>query len=219
MESKKRRNMTGKREQHKQQTRSAILEAAMRLFTEKGYERTSITDLAREAGIGKGTIYSYFRTKSEIFLAFCEEQLEAVRTAIVQTELSSMSLLDRLIAVYAADFRFIHRNPEFGRLLMRETFFPTDLNLEQSRRLDDRYIALLVPLLKKAQARGELRCDVELTLVLGHFYGIYNITVSAWFTRRLLSEEDVLMALHALFEQALQGLAPPPCEHESCRGA
>lgn len=190
----------------------------MRLFAEKGYERTSITDLAREAGIGKGTVYSYFRTKSEIFLAFCEEQLEVVRAAIVQTELSSMTLLDRLLAIYGEDFRFIHRNPEFGRLLMRETFFPADLNLEQSRRLDDRYIALLVPLLKKAQTRGELRRDLELTLVLGHFYGIYNMTVSAWFTGRLLSEEDVLMALHALFEQALQGLAPPN-SHESCRGA
>jgi AcrR family transcriptional regulator len=202
-------SVAGKREQNKRRTKLAILEAAVCLFTTKGYDRTSITDLAREAGIGKGTIYSYFRKKSEIFLAFCEEQLEVTQAAIVQTETSPMPLLDRLLAIYRQDFRFIHQNPEFGRLLMRETFFPLDLNLEQSRRLDNRYIALLVPLLQKAQLQGELRRDLELTLVLGHFYGLYTMVVSAWFTGRLLTEEDVLMALHALFEQALQGLAPP----------
>ena len=201
--------MTGKREENKRRTKLAILEAAVRLFTTKGYERTSIADLAREAGIGKGTVYSYFRKKSEIFLAFCEEQVEVLRLTIQQTETAGMGLLDRLLAIYREDFRFMQQNPEFGLLLMRETFFPLDLHEEQSRRLDDRYIALLVPLLKKAQRQGELRCDLELTLVLGHFYGLYNMVVSAWFTRRLHTEEDVLMALHALFEQALQGLAPP----------
>ena len=50
----------------------------MILFSQKGYDNTSIEQLSRAAGIGKGTIYTYFRTKSEIFLAFCEEQLEFV---------------------------------------------------------------------------------------------------------------------------------------------
>ena len=203
----------GKREQNKQQTRLAILQAAMHLFATRGYERTSITDLATAAGIGKGTIYSYFRTKSEIFLAFCEEQLEVIRATVTATETGSMSLLDRLLAIYGEEFRFIHRHPEFGRLLMRETIFPIDRDPAQSRRLDERYITLLVPLLRHAQARGELRRDLELTLVLGHLYGLYTMVVSAWFTRRLLTEEDVSLALEALFEQALQGLAPPGSTH------
>lgn len=210
--------VAGKREHNKRQTKLAIMEAAVHLFTTKGYDRTSITDLAREAGIGKGTIYSYFRKKSEIFLAFCEEQLEVTKDSIVQTESASMPLLDRLLAIYLLDFQFIHQHPEFGRLLMRETLFPLDLNEEQSRKLDNRYIALLIPLLKKAQLQGELRCDLELTLVLGHFYGLYTMVVSAWFTGRLLTEEDVLMALHALFEQALQGLGPT-WSHPSSRAS
>ncbi len=199
--------MSGKREQHKRKTRMAILEAAVRLFTAKGYERTSIADLARAAGIGKGTVYSYFRKKSEIFLAFCEEQMEITRTTILETDTPAMPLLERLVAIYREDFRFIFHNPEFGRILMRETFYPRDVDIEVSRKLDERYIALLIPLLKQAQARGELRRDLELTLVLGHLYGLYNMVVSAWFTRRLLTEEDVIMALHSLFEQALLGLA------------
>ncbi|MCI5145255.1 MAG: TetR/AcrR family transcriptional regulator, partial [Candidatus Electrothrix sp. AR3] len=66
-------NMTGLREQKKKETRAAIMEAALTLFGERGYEHTSIAALAKAAGIGKGTIYSYFKSKNEILLAFCEE--------------------------------------------------------------------------------------------------------------------------------------------------
>jgi len=200
--------MSGKREQRKRKTKMAILKAAMHLFAAKGYERTSIADLAGEAGIGKGTVYSYFRKKSEIFLAFCEEQMEITRATIVETDIAAMPLLERLVVIYREDFRFIFENPEFGRILMRETFYPKDFDVILSRRIDERYIALLIPLLKQAQARGELRRDLELTLVLGHLYGLYNMVVSAWFTGRLHTEDDVIMALHSLFEQALLGLAP-----------
>lgn len=201
--------MPGKREQKKQRTKNAILDAAVSLFTAKGYGKTTIADLARAAGVGKGTVYSYFQGKSSIFLAFFEEQLEAFGAAITGTDNGAMPLLDRLVAVYREEFRFIVRYPEFGRILMRETFFPRDLDPALLRRLDQRYIDLLIPMLKKAQERGELRRDLELTLVLGHFYGLYVMVVSAWFTDRLLTEEDTIMALTALFEQALSGLAPP----------
>jgi AcrR family transcriptional regulator len=201
--------MPEKREQKKQRTKQAILDAAVFLFTTKGYGKTTIADLARAAGVGKGTIYSYFQGKSSIFLAFFEEQLEAFGAAISGTDSGSMLLLDRLVAVYQEEFRFIVRYPEFGRILMRETFFPRDLDPALLRRLDQHYIDLLVPMLKKAQERGELRRDLELTLVLGHLYGLYVMVVSAWFTDRLHTEEDTIMALTALFEQALSGLAPP----------
>ena len=201
--------MSGKREHNKQQTRKAILEAALSLFTAKGYGETTIADLARTAGVGKGTIYSYFQGKSSIFLTFFEEQLEVFQAAITGTDHGSMPLLERLVAVYREEFRFIIRYPEFGRILMRETFFPRDLDPSLLQRLDQRYIDLLVPMLHKAQERGELRRDLELTLVLGHIYSLYAIVVSAWFRGRLSTEEDTIMALSALFEQALSGLAPP----------
>ncbi len=52
--------MAGLREQKKKETRAAIMEAALALFGERGYENTSISTLAKTAGIGKGTVYSYF---------------------------------------------------------------------------------------------------------------------------------------------------------------
>ncbi len=48
--------MPGIREQKKRKKRNAIMEAAVRLFREKGFDKTSIEQLARAAGIGKGTL-------------------------------------------------------------------------------------------------------------------------------------------------------------------
>lgn len=52
-----------------------ILEAALELFTEKGFSATRITDVARQAGISKGTLYLYFENKEAIFRAVVQEMI------------------------------------------------------------------------------------------------------------------------------------------------
>jgi len=51
----------------KETKKGEILEAAMKIFSTKGVAKTRMTDIAELAGIGKGTIYEYFRSKEEIF--------------------------------------------------------------------------------------------------------------------------------------------------------
>ena len=52
-----------------------IAAAALALFSQKGYPATSVGQIAQAAGIGKGTIYDYFNTKEEIFIASIMEWL------------------------------------------------------------------------------------------------------------------------------------------------
>ncbi|MCI5141534.1 MAG: TetR/AcrR family transcriptional regulator [Candidatus Electrothrix sp. ATG1] len=71
------------------------MEAAINLFGERGYERTSVSALARAAGIGKGTIYSYFSSKNEILLAFCEEELAFIHDEIREKLDQNASLAEK----------------------------------------------------------------------------------------------------------------------------
>lgn len=200
--------MAGTREEKKKKTRAAILEAALQLFSRQGYENTSINQLAQAAGVGKGTIYSYFQAKSEIFLTFCEDQLAFVYQELAEKSHPDTPLIEQLLTLFMGEFRFVSRHKEFGRILMRETVFPKELTVERSQELDNKYISIMVPMFKQAQKRGELRTDLELTLVVGHFYALYIMTISGWYMGRLHTEEDVAMAMDSLFQQALQGLAP-----------
>ncbi len=200
--------MQGKREKKKEETRRAILDAAIDLFGSKGYKETSLAALAKKAGIGKSTIYTYFGTKREILMAFCEDILDFVFNEIVEKADPEATLVDQLLAIYMAEFRFVTKNKDFGRLFLRESVFPEDFTVEHSKELDSRYFDLLFTILKKSQQRGELRKDRELLFILGQFYSLYLLTVSTWYTGRLETEEDVEEGMKMLFEQALEGLQP-----------
>lgn len=68
--------MTAKSER----TRQRIIQAANRLFYRKGYNRTSFTDIVDAAGVPRGNIYYYFRSKDEILLAAIEYRLAVIDT-------------------------------------------------------------------------------------------------------------------------------------------
>lgn len=65
------------REDQKLARRQHILDTAWALFQEQDYEQVNMIDVAKGAGLAKGTLYLYFKTKEELFLAILSEQFEA----------------------------------------------------------------------------------------------------------------------------------------------
>jgi AcrR family transcriptional regulator len=70
-----------------------ITAAALEAFAEKGYAATRVTDVAKRAGVSKGLLYLYFRTKEELFKAviksFVSPRVDALKSEIESTELSA----------------------------------------------------------------------------------------------------------------------------------
>ncbi len=196
------------REKKKKQTTRAIMEAAIALFSEKGYEQTSMEELARAAGIGKSTIYGYFRTKSEIFLAFCEDEIDFVFAELSRRSDPGAPLVERIHALFMGQFRYVTRHHDFGRLLAREMVFPKELTVEKSKDIQQRYLSALYEILDRAVAHGELRNDLEPLFVAGHFYALYILVLSAWYERRFETMEEIESGLKRLLTQAMEGLRP-----------
>ncbi len=83
----------------KVEKKKAVLMAARRVFARKGLALTKIDDIAMEAGIGKGTVYEYFRSKDDIFFALFEEMKKELHRRIfeVDGELPPREKLHRLV--------------------------------------------------------------------------------------------------------------------------
>lgn len=200
--------MAGKREQRKQETKKAIMAAAVKLFGQNGFEKTSIEALAREAGIGKGTVYSYFQTKGDILYAFCEQELEYFHKELASKTTEKTSLLDQMVTIYLREFSQVTKDRAFGRLFLQQTLFPPEGEGKNYELLDNKWLELLYSLFEKAQQRGELRRDIDLLYVAGHFYALYILATSVWYSDRFTTDE-IEPGMRRLFQQALEGLAPP----------
>lgn len=199
--------MTSLREQNKINKRKGILEAAIKLFSEKGYEQTSIEELAREAGIGKGTIYSYFETKRDIVHAFCEDQLEHTRNELTANTNLDTPLKEQLLVIFMAEFKHQTQNKEFGRLYLQEKVFPRVPYDEEDQEMQNNYFALLYPIYQRAQQRGELNSELELLHISGHFYALYLLILSCWYNG-MIPTEEIEFSMETLISQTIDGLKP-----------
>lgn len=69
-------------QQRSEETRTKIIESAIKLFSNTGYNKASVDDICTEAGISKGAFYHHFKSKQELFLALLDGWLKEVDNAI-----------------------------------------------------------------------------------------------------------------------------------------
>jgi AcrR family transcriptional regulator len=65
-----------------EEKRESIVQAALKLFEEKGYHATKVSDIVREAGIAQGTFYLYYKSKEDLFRSIAESCLNDISAAI-----------------------------------------------------------------------------------------------------------------------------------------
>lgn len=109
-------------DEKKKQRKTDILKTALGLFSQKGYYATSIDDITREAGISKGLVYTYFKSKEEIFLELAEHWNEfmenpSLEDALGQAFSEDMTLTEKLLCVWDETVRqWTAQNLNFARI-------------------------------------------------------------------------------------------------------
>jgi len=99
---------------------SGILEAARRVFAERGFNDATVDHIAAAAGVAKGTVYLYYRSKREIYFAALKFGIEQMYAALVE-ELKSVSATeDKLRALIAAKLNYFDENRDFFKIFYSE---------------------------------------------------------------------------------------------------
>lgn len=102
------------------QREEQILEAAMQLFAEHGYSDTDTQLLADKLQVGKGTLYRYFRSKRELFLAAADRVMRLMRESIEERIEGIDEPFERVGLAIRAFLSFFAEHPEYVELLMQE---------------------------------------------------------------------------------------------------
>lgn len=112
------------KERNAPRSRAAILEAAERLFAERGYDATSLNQVGAAAGVSRGTPGYFFGSKAELYRAVLDrafaEVREAVRAGRARALASSQSAEAILAGAVSDYFDFLAARPHFIRLIERE---------------------------------------------------------------------------------------------------
>lgn len=100
-------------------TRRKIYEAAMEMFRDKGFDETTMRDIAAKAGVALGGTYYYFSSKDAIVLAFYHEIQEGSHESIVQALAGQKKLKDRIRCVIDKRLELLGPNRRFCAALFR----------------------------------------------------------------------------------------------------
>ncbi|MEO6115135.1 MAG: helix-turn-helix domain-containing protein [Pseudolysinimonas sp.] len=115
--------MAGLREQKRDRTRRAIVAVAMRLFAEKGFEQTTVTEIAAAAEVGRRTFFHYFDSKDELLFPEADERIGAALEAIAsrgERETPAQLLIRALDSARTADADFGDGTAALRLRLVRE---------------------------------------------------------------------------------------------------
>jgi AcrR family transcriptional regulator len=97
----------GRREERKAQNREKLLEAARKVFAEKGYGEATARDIVRRTDLASGTFYNYFDDKQDVFMALLEEMSEKGRALVrAQRQEPGRSIEERVAGAYRAYFEW-----------------------------------------------------------------------------------------------------------------
>ncbi|GHE76110.1 helix-turn-helix domain-containing protein [Streptomyces lavendulocolor] len=144
----------GRRQEYVEATRAALLDSALRLFTEKGFAQTSLDEVATAARLTKGALYHHFASKRALF----EEVLATVNDRIAETVMGAGAgeggpwarLMRGLDAYLDACLDL-----EYQRICLQQA--PVVLGWERCRELEARMMGLLDAMLRELAASGQTR--------------------------------------------------------------
>lgn len=107
-------------EAHKELQRREILEATHALLAETGTADIPLGDVAARVGIGRTTLYEYFRDKDDLIASLVEETLPGVIADLIAGVPGGLSIVDRLRHLIRATVEFVVDDPVLGLILHRE---------------------------------------------------------------------------------------------------
>jgi TetR/AcrR family transcriptional regulator, fatty acid metabolism regulator protein len=185
--------------------RRIILDAAVRVFAQKGYHTCRVGDIAEEAGIAHGLLYHYFGSKEEVLQTVFRENWSQLLEAFARIESSEEPPLEQLAGIAKVLLRAWRDQPDLVRVMVREVARSPQL---QGQVGEIRAGFLVIQrVIERGQADGSFRPDLDARLASWIFYGGLEELLTGWVLGQLPDgDEEVARAERTVVELLSGGL-------------
>lgn len=171
----------------------SLLHKAVKVFHERGYDGTSMEDLAKGLGITKSAIYYHVSSKEELLRLSVNRALDALFAALEEPESTGGAAIDRLQHVVWRSVEVLVDELPFVTLLLRvQGNSKVERRVLARRREFDRLVGELVT---EAENEGSIRPDVDPAVTSRLVFGMVNSLVEWYRPKRELSKQQIADAV------------------------
>jgi AcrR family transcriptional regulator len=196
--------MAGKREQQKQNRQEELLRASMELFSEKGFDLTTIEEITRKAHVAKGTFYNFFTKKEDVLLYFLDREISKSVDEIKRKMPLAKTVADKVELLMTTYIKHIFPNKEFSAVLIKERV----MNLGTGNNKNElNLLRQLAELFTRAQEAGEIRSDIAPGHLAEIVFAMYTMYVIYWTNGFIKTKAQCISRLREISTFMLQGFA------------
>lgn len=201
-----RRPPEGLRERNKRAKEARLRDAASALFRARGFEGTTIRDVAERAALGVGTVYAYVSDKTALLELISRDDLARTEERAFAT-LPTSDLHAQLRHVFRCIYEHHAQDPELARVIIKELAFARDATAPERAARFGAFLLRLAGLVDAARARGEVSATLDSTLVVQAVFGLHFALLITWLAGGL---PEPLPAFEQQLALLFRGLRPEP---------
>lgn len=163
-----------------EEKRERVLREAARLFAERGFSATDVSELARRAGVSKGSLYTYFESKEDLYLHVCEDGLTRSRQAVYGGMDPAWDIYAQVEHMFRKGVDFAVSHPEYILLYLTASAPGKERFSNQVSREVEKYTAdYLKDSIRRSQAKGSVRRDLDPRLGAFFINSMYIMVVAS----------------------------------------
>lgn len=186
--------------------RKLLLDAAVRVFAQRGYHGSRVGDIAEEAGVAHGLLYHYFSSKEDVLRTVFRENFVELLARFRAVEEADEPAPDKLEGVSKILLRTWRNDPDLVTVMVREVARSPQLQgqVEEVREA----FGVLQRIIEQGQREGTFRADLDPRFSAWIVYGGLEEILTGWVLGGLPDgEDDVSTAERTAIELALRGLS------------
>lgn len=181
-----------------------ILEAAINIFAKQGFYQSTISQIAKEAGVADGTIYLYFKSKDDILIQFFASKTKQVFERFreeVDRAGNAVEKLGNLIRIHLDQFQ---RDKNMAMVYQVETHQNYRIAEDQIKEMSKMYLDIVSEIVEQGQAEGSMRRDLYVGLVKRLIIGAVDEVINTWLHSG--GEYDLVSMADPLVDLFLRGV-------------